>query len=176
TIRIPRGALGIPAAVKDLQASALFLKGRQQHADGTVGHFHLQITASGLDKPAGGSEAELFMKVPDVDTLNTLRKADDQFIVITMRGIGEMEPRNPSNFVALDSQADEFGVPRANVHLTPSAKDNALWATMDKAADDVARLFANGGTMVITENKRDGLGTTHHETGTLWIGTDQNDS
>lgn len=176
TIRIPRGALGIPAAVKDLQASALFLKGRHQHADGTVGHFHLQITASGLDKPTGGSEAELFMKVPDLDTLNALRKADDQFIVITMRGIGEMEPRNPANFVALDSQADEFGVPRANVHLTPSAKDNALWATMDMAANDVAKLFASGGTMVITENKRDGLGTTHHETGTLWIGTDPNDS
>ena len=37
TIRIPRGALAIPAAVKDLQASALFLKGRHAHkkADGT---------------------------------------------------------------------------------------------------------------------------------------------
>ena len=182
TIRIPRGSLGIPAAVKDLQASALFLKGRHIHKkadgtpDGTVGHFHLQITASGLDKPAGGSEAELFMKVPDVDTLNALRKADDQFIIITMRGIGEMEPRNPNSFVALDSQADEFGVPRANVHLTPSPRDNALWATMDKAAADVAKLFAADGTMVVTENKRDGLGTTHHETGTLWIGTNPNDS
>jgi choline dehydrogenase-like flavoprotein len=176
TIRIPRGSLGIPVAVKDLQASALFLKGRHQHTDGTLSHFHLQITASGLDKPAGGSEAELFMKVPDLDTMNTLRKADDQFIVITMRGIGEMEPRNPNNFVALDSQADEFGLPRAIVQLAPSAKDNALWATMDKAADDVAKLFADGGTMVVVENKRDGLGTTHHETGTLWIGTDPNDS
>jgi hypothetical protein len=62
------------------------------------------------------------------------------------------------------------------VQLTPSAKDNALWTTMDKAADDVAKLFADGGTMVVVENKRDGLGTTHHETGTLWIGTDPNDS
>ena len=34
TIRIPRGSLGIPAATKDLQASALFLKGRHKHADG----------------------------------------------------------------------------------------------------------------------------------------------
>lgn len=176
TIRVPRGALGIPPAVKDLQASALFLKGRHQHPDGSVGHFHLQITASGLDKPAGGSEAELFMKVPDVDTLNALRKADDQFVVITIRCIGEMEPRNPNSFIALDPQTDEFGMQRAIVHLTPSAKDNALWATMDKAAADVAKLFAGGGTMVVMENKRDGLGTTHHETGSLWIGTDPNDS
>lgn len=176
TIRVPRGSLGIPAAVKDLQASILFLKGRHKHADGTVGHFHLQITASGLDKPTGGSEAELFMKLPDVDTLNALRKADDQFVVITMRGIGEMEPRNPNSFVAPDSQADEFGLPRAIVQLVPSAKDNALWDAMDKAADDVAKLFADGGTMTVVENRRDGLGTTHHETGTLWIGTDPNDS
>lgn len=176
TIRIPRGALNIPAAVKDLQASALFLKGRHQHADGTVGHFHLQITASGLDKPTAGSEAELFMKIPDLDTLDALRDADDQFIVITMRGIGEMEPRNPNSFVARDAQQDEFGVSRAIVQLSPSAKDNALWDTMDKAAEDVAKLFAGGGTMVVTENKRDGLGTTHHETGTLWIGDNPNDS
>jgi hypothetical protein len=176
TIRIPRGSLGIPSAVKDLQASALFLKGRHQHADGTVGHFHLQITASGLDKPIGGSETELFMKVPDLDSLNVLRNADDQFIVITLRGIGEMEPRNPNSFVALDPQADEFGVPRAIVQLVPSAKDNALWATMDKAAKDVGQLFADGGTMVVVEDRRDGLGTTHHETGTLWLGENPNDS
>jgi choline dehydrogenase-like flavoprotein len=176
TIRIPRGSLGIPSAVKDLQASALFLKGRHQHADGTVGHFHLQITASGLDKPIGGSETELFMKVPDLDSLNVLRNADDQFIVITLRGIGEMEPRNPNSFVALDPQADEFGVPRAIVQLVPSAKDNALWATMDKAAKDVGQLFADGGTMVVVEDRRDGFGTTHHETGTLWLGENPNDS
>jgi len=183
TIRIPRGSLGIPAAVNDLQASALFLKGRHIHKnadgtpDGTVGHFHLQITASGLDKPTGSSEAELFMKVPDLDTFNALRNADDQFIVITLRGIGEMEPRNPDSFVAIDPQADEFGIPRAIVQLAPSAKDNALWATMNQTAKNVAQLFADGGTMVVVEDKpKDGLGTTHHETGTLWLGTDPNDS
>ncbi|ULA62668.1 MAG: hypothetical protein LZF86_50048 [Nitrospira sp.] len=176
TIRIPRSTLGIPAAVRELQASALFLKGRHTHPDGTVGHFHLQITASGLSTPTGSSEAELFMKVPDVDTLTTLRTANDQFIVITMRGIGEMEPRNPNSFVRLDAQTDEFGQPRVFVNLVPSAKDNALWDAMDQAADDVATLFADGGTMVVVEKKRDGLGTTHHETGTLWIGTDPNDS
>jgi len=176
TIRIPRGALGIPAAVKDLQASALFLKGRHQHADGSVGHFHLQITASGLDVRAGNSEAELFMKIPDVDTLGALRKADDQFIVVTMRGIGEMEPRNPNSFVARDPQTDEFGEPRAFVNLAPSAKDDDLWKTMDKAADDVAKLFAGGSSIAVIEKKQDTLGTTHHETGTLWIGTDPNDS
>jgi len=95
---------------------------------------------------------------------------------VTMRGIGEMEPQNPNNFVHLDPQTDEFGVPRAFVSIQPSAKDLALWATMDKAADDVAKLFANSGTMAILENRHDGLGTTHHETGTLWMGDDANTS
>ena len=172
TIRIPRGSLDIPATAKDLQASALFLKGRHQHADGAVGHFHLQITASGLDKPAGNSETELFMKVPDVDSMAALRNADDQFVIITIRGIGEMEPGNSGSSVRLDSQPDEFGVPRAFVSIVPSQKDTDLWATMDRAADDVAKLFANGGTMAVLEKRQDTLGTTHHETGALRMGTD----
>jgi hypothetical protein len=44
---------------------------------------------------------------------------------------------------------------------------------MDKAADDVAKVFANGQTLEILKPiTRDTLGTTHHEAGTLWMGTD----
>ena len=74
-------------------ASALFVKGRHTHPDNSVGHFHLQITAAGLDKPGTDSEAELFKKVPDVDTFAVFRRASDTHIVITIRGIGEMEPQ-----------------------------------------------------------------------------------
>src|SRR3954447_2925048 len=50
TIRVPRTSIaGLAAAVKELQASALFVKGRHQYSqDGSFGHFHLQITAAGL--------------------------------------------------------------------------------------------------------------------------------
>jgi hypothetical protein len=49
TIRIPREALAtLDPAIKELQASALFVKGRHQQTDGSKGHFHLQITAAGL--------------------------------------------------------------------------------------------------------------------------------
>ncbi|HEU5217901.1 MAG TPA: hypothetical protein VFU23_04540, partial [Gemmatimonadales bacterium] len=37
TIRVPREALGISPATRELQASALFVKGRHRHADGTSG-------------------------------------------------------------------------------------------------------------------------------------------
>src|SRR5262249_14414605 len=49
TIRLPRAAIvGLNPAVHELQASALFVKGRHVHPDGLFGHFHLQITAAGL--------------------------------------------------------------------------------------------------------------------------------
>src|ERR1051325_1913005 len=74
TIRIPRASLppGLPTA---LASSALFVKGKAERAPGDFGFFHLQITASGLDKPTTDSEAELFKKVPEVDLLDAARQA-----------------------------------------------------------------------------------------------------
>jgi choline dehydrogenase-like flavoprotein len=182
---------------KELQASALFLKGR--HAiGGKGGHFHLQITASGLGPLGADSEAELFKKVPDIDGFEPFRAADDKSVVITIRGIGEMEPLNPNSFVRLDPETDEDGINRAFVSIQPSANDLTVWNAMDKATDEVAKVFANGlpfevftarGVMKAdtgtdlskiqpyTPNddpnnpgRRDSLGSTHHEGGTLRMG------
>jgi hypothetical protein len=192
TIRIPRAALPIDPAIKELQASALFVKGRHTHADGTSGHFHLQITASGLGASGADSEAELFKKIPDIDALDAFRAADDSHVVITLRGIGEMEAQNPNSRITLDPELDEFGVRRAFVSIAPTEKDLALWEAMDKAADQTAQLFAGGqpyevltlqGAKKVSTNdslrdvfpyagRRDALGTTHHEAGVLWMGDD----
>jgi choline dehydrogenase-like flavoprotein len=72
--------------------------------------------------------------------------------------------------------------------------DAALWDRMDELADEVALIFAGGSAFeILTDNdgaipiaagatkaalkaampyvrRRDGLGTTHHESGTLWMG------
>ena len=223
TIRVPRTSIGsLSPAVKALQASALFVKGRYEHADKTIGHFHLQITAAGLEKPDNGtdSEAELFKKVPDIDTFERFKGATDDHIVITMRGIGEMHPQNPDNFVRLDPEPDEYGVNRAFVAVgdpndpgqkaanPKTFKDAELWDALDRASDDVARVFANGQgfevllgddktwkkvapdadlsapdalpytykTGQIGSGRRDGLGTTHHEAGPLWMGDDPTQS
>src|SRR5207244_12478661 len=67
----------LPAAVNALQSSALLLKGRHRFTgpdgklDGTVGHFHLQITASGLGNTDTNSEAELFQKDRKSTRLNS---------------------------------------------------------------------------------------------------------
>jgi choline dehydrogenase-like flavoprotein len=197
-IRVPRNSLpgNLP---QELMASALFVKGRHRFADNSFGHFHLQITAAGLGSLGTDSEAELFKKIPDIDTFDAFNNAHDQAVVITIRGIGEMQPSNPANGVQLDPETDESGVQRCLVSLpdpsqpaTPqSQKDRELWDAMDQASDQVARLFANGndfeiftggGPIKVTANadlravlpyspgRRDGIGTTHHEAGSLAMG------
>ena len=100
---------------------------------------------AGLD-----SEAELFKKIPDIDTFDAHKNATDTHVVITIRGIGEMEPKQDADFgnsVTLDlnsQQNDEFQTRRAFVNLQPSARDAELWSAMDTASDDVAKIFANG--------------------------------
>ena len=173
TIRIPRTSLTfLDNSIKELQASALFIKGRVTHADGTTSHYHHQITAAGLGVVGTDSEAELFKIIPDIDGFDALKSANDSHIVITIRGIGEMEAMNPQNFVRLDNEQDEYGMQRAFVNIAASPKDMDTWNAMDKTADDIANALANGQALEIIGKQRDGLGTTHHEVGTLWMGDD----
>jgi choline dehydrogenase-like flavoprotein len=178
-VRVPRASIaGLSTSTSELQASALFVKCRAKKPNGDLlGHFHLQITATGGGTTVG-SEDELFKKVPDVDFFDQLQTSTDTHVAIAIRGIGEMEAadfNNPgvhASRVELDPQNDEYNVRRANVTLTASQRDNDLWTVMDATMAQVAAIFANGAPMETIQSNRDGLGTTHHETGTLWIGTD----
>jgi choline dehydrogenase-like flavoprotein len=215
TFRMPREALKtLDPSVKALQVSALFVKG--QHAftgadgspDGTTGHFHFQVVASGLGSVGSNAEAELFQKIPDVDTVNQHLHASDSHVVITVRGIGEMQPGNSASNVTPDrnpAQVD-FGERKAWVNLQPSTKDLQLWEAMDKASDELAVQLANGHKVDVLHpvsgaelkkgvdaatlasevphktrdqdpnGRRDPLGSTHHEAGTLRMGEDPNAS
>jgi len=172
--RMPRAV--VPAlAGRDLQASALFVKCRKTHADGSVNHFHLQITASGM-KDLGkilNSDAELFQKIPDIDMLDTFRQADEDTIVMMVRAVGELQAGNAGNRVSLSDVGDEFSRRRAFVSINATANDFETWAAMDHASDQVRNIFAAiAGALDLTAaaDRRDGLGTTHHEGGTLWMG------
>jgi choline dehydrogenase-like flavoprotein len=168
--RLPRAAFpGL--GNRDLQASALFVKCRTTpHPDGTVSHFHLQITASGLKGLDTNSEAELFQKVPDVDTIDVLRLADEDSVVVNVRGVGEIQPGNAQNRVTLAGETDEFQIPRAFVSINLTQNDNDTWDAMDAAADQLRQIFAAPAGAVDIARNRDGLGTTHHEGGTLRVG------
>jgi len=215
TFRVPREAFTpLDPKLRALQSSALFMKGQHQFKkpDGSpdgVGHFHFQITATGLDAVNTNSEAELFQKIPDIDMLEGHLNASDTHVVITIRAIGEMETDNPASNITrdLDPRQVDFGERKVFVNLNASARDLQLWEAMDTASDQLAAEFANGkkidiltgnggrmiapgvnastyavhvphrikdasGQLVNNPDRRDGLGTTHHEAGTLRMGDD----
>src|SRR6266852_2704770 len=208
TIRVPVASLAsLPASTQtSLQASALFVKGKATVA-GEDRFFHLQITASGLNKLGQDSEAELFKKIPDTEQLDAMLRAGDTQVVITLRGIGEMTPQNPDSFVRLSTTKTEDSRAIAEVTLADvktgtsntaqSNVDKQTWDAMDALADEVALIFANGQPFEILmtkegktvpmaagataadlraahpyANRRDAEGSTHHDAGTLWMGTD----
>jgi choline dehydrogenase-like flavoprotein len=196
TIRIPRTALaGLANVPLALQAGALFCKCRHPFGN-EFSYFHMQITAAGLGALGTDSEAELFKLIPDIDTLDRFTSASDTHVVITIRSIGEMQPQNANSFVRPDPEIDDvFGDQRAFVQLQPTARDDQLWQAMDTAADQTALVFAGGGayevqtqaqppvfvtvaagqpasTVLTRAQRQDGMGTTHHEAGTLRMGDD----
>jgi hypothetical protein len=105
-------------------------------------------------------------------------------VVITVRGIGEMQPLNPDNKITLAAERDEFNMRRAFDQLgnpadparagesAQTANDHNLWAAIDTAAAHVRSVLTNSGPFDDLGQVRDGLGTTHHEAGTLRMGID----
>lgn len=212
TIRVPRAAVAAnlpPTALTSLQCSALLVKGKAPNGRS----FHFQITASGLNKLGLDSEAELFKKIPTLEHLNDMLRANDDTVVITIRGIGDMTPRNPDSFIDLSALETDFGRPKAVVHLgnakaspqddpgSPQTQnDRTTWDFMDAVSDKVALIFAgdqpfeilaSAGTVIPVpagpkaqrlaalgafKNRRDDLGTTHHDAGTLRMGDDVADA
>ena len=201
TIRVPRASFGaaldanLHPELKELAVSAMFVKGIHTHGNGTLGHFHVQITASAVGDLEMNSEAELFKKIPDIDGLDPFKGMTDNWIVITLRGIGEMvgdktSPDPKSRITLGGSQGNfDYGEPRALVRFDPGDKDLTLWDVMDAAIDTLSLMFADGDpqsvqylsgggggvwqrTPASASARRDKLSSTHHEGGTLWMGND----
>ena len=198
TVRITRAALGLPSAPSGLETAALIVRGAAP-AGGRNRQFHLQVTAAA--SPGSNPESNMFTAIPDIDHYDQIRAGQDpNWVVIILRGIGEMggdqtvaPPQGPKdlakswvNLAQNSDQLDEYNMPRAWVNLVPTTADGVLWDTMDKAAGDLALKLAGGRAANIQyfyDNAwraappppgkvRDGIGTTHHEAGTLWMGTD----
>ena len=206
TIRVPRSAIAAnlpPITIPSLQCSALLVKGRAPNGR----TFHFQITASGLQKIGVDAEAELFKKIPSLEHFQDMLRATDDTVVITIRGIGDMTPRNPDSFIDLSGTELDFGRPKAVVHLgnakaspgeflgsADTQNDRTTWDAMDAVADKIALIFAGAepfdilagpnrtisvpaGTrpqrlaaLAAFKGRRDDLGTTHHDAGTMRMG------
>ncbi len=191
TVRIKRTALGLPAAPpSDFETTAFLVRGTAQ---GRRFHFQVVAAASGGANP----EKNLFEQVPDVEIQDQIRaNQDPTWITLVFRGIGEMEssrtldPDPARSWIDLSSETDQFGLRRAYVNLVRTASDTSLWRDMDKAAFDLATALAGGPGNIEYWNGpanswqpippaidpqtggfwRDGLGSTHHEAGTLFSG------
>jgi hypothetical protein len=191
-VRIKRSAVGLPTPATDLETTALIVRGE------SLGRrFHLQVTAAAI---AGTNpEANMWSMVPDIEFFDSmLANQDPNWIVITLRGIGEMEDRRSLNpdpgrsWIDLSPETDRWGVRRAYVNLVASAQDQQLWTAMDRAAFDLATAMAGGAQNIqyLTPSGwqsnrpqpdangkgfwQDKLGTTHHEAGTLFMGAPGN--
>jgi choline dehydrogenase-like flavoprotein len=185
-VRVHRSAL--PPVPGHVQTAALLVRGAAPS-----GRFHIQVTAS---TSRAGSDALLFTMVPDIDLLGQqLANTDPDWITITLRVIGEMRgdrtssvPNPGTSWVNLSPhESDEFGVPRAYVQIILGPDDAQTWEAMDQAAIALAQAVAgspgkiqylyDGGWQLqpfpldrpFPEWHR-GLGTTYHESGTLWMG------
>src|SRR4051794_32835762 len=141
--------------------------------------------------------------------MDAMLRATDDTVVITIRGIGEMTPRNPDSFIDLSTTDTDFGRPKAVVALGNSKDspqhfpgspetnaDRATWDEMDAVSNKIALIFAGNEPFEILAsansvipiaagttaqrlaalgaftNRRDDLGTTHHDAGTLRMGDD----
>ena len=154
TIRVPKKSIEAnlpPSALTSLQVSALLVKGKA--ANGRT--YHFQITASGLNPLGVDSEAELFKKIPTLEHLQDMLRATDDTVVITIRGIGDMTPRNPDSFVELSTSETDFDRPKAVVSVgnakakpqdfpgsAQTNNDRATWDEMDAVSNKIALIFA----------------------------------
>ena len=188
TVRIQRSAL--PQLPGHVQTAAMLVRGAAPS-----GRFHLQITAS---TSRSGSDDLLFRMIPDIDQLNQhLANTDPNWITLTLRGIGEMGgdkaspvPNSGGNWINLSPwENDEFGVPRAYVQIQTASRDIQTWQAMDQAAVSLAQGIAGSPSQIQYHYDgswqsvpfplsrpfpewHQGLGTTYHESGTLWMGDD----
>jgi GMC oxidoreductase len=160
----------------ELQTAAFLVRGKTED-----GHFHLQVTAAA--DPNQNPDQFLFSMIPDIDQFKRILAAQTrESVAVTFQGCAETKGvkdqpiRNPAlRWIDLSSETDEFGFRRAFVNLAINNAEARLWKAMDKVTTELARKLANNDDrkiQIVSPTTRDGLGTTYHESGTLWMGDD----
>ena len=156
-----------------LQTGAVLVRGSTPQ-----GKFHLQITASA---DVGNSDALLYSMIPDIDQLDAiLANQKSGTVSLTLRGESQMigdttspVPNANGRWINLSPfESDEFGVPRAFVQFTTTPGEEALANAMNAAIVKLAKSLGATSPTEIQGPFRDPLGSTYHEAGTLWMGTD----
>lgn len=181
-------------------ADLLQLASLHVQCEGKHGTYQYQLyAATNIDGP----DDNMYKMVPDLDIQREIASEfDDQSISFVLRSSGEVKGgrkaplKDPTfDFVDLASDADfdrEFGHRRAWVQFrTADGKDHSndpIWQEMHDTGHAIARALANGGKLEYgnVNGKTDfslpafstqqGVGTTFHDSGTLWMGDDPDTS
>jgi choline dehydrogenase-like flavoprotein len=183
TVTIPRSELGLGPPTQ-LETGMVLIRGSVPVTGGNH-HFHLQVIAA--SNLASSPDSQVFTQIPDVDLLNDLIQAQSpDTIIMVLRAVGELSgdktmtppdgPKDPSkSWVDLTKDPNnlEFGTTRrAWVNLVTNADDDSVRLAMNQAAIDLAKKIAiNPANVVVKSQVNDPLGSTHHEAGTLWMGS-----
>lgn len=195
TVRVKRSAMGL-GGLSTLEQGGAIIRG-EITLGGVKRRYHYQVLASA--EIGKNPEGAMWTMVPDIDLLgNLLANQSPDWVSIVFRGLGEMDgdqrsgPGSVTSFVNLTNagdaaQSDENLSRRAWVNFTPTTNDYAAWKILARGAVDIAaRLGKAAGDVQYLYNDtwndapppdpfnttKDQLGTTHHEAGTLWMGTD----
>jgi choline dehydrogenase-like flavoprotein len=159
-----------------LETAALLVRGATPQ-----GKFQIQVTASADE--TGNSDELLYAMIPDIDQLDTLLAMQDSgWISFAFRGASELKgdkttpvPNGSGHWINLSPfESDEFGISRAYVQFNPNNQERALASAMENCMVSLANALASGNQNDLQMNppQRDPLGSTYHESGTLWMGTD----
>jgi choline dehydrogenase-like flavoprotein len=159
-----------------LQTGAVLVRGATPQ-----GKFQIQVTASA--DAGGNSDALLYSMVPDIDQLDALlAMQQSDWVSFAFRAASELKgdkttavPNPQGHWIDLSPfERDEFGMPRAYVQFKPNAAEQNLASAMENCMVGLAQALANGNPndLQMSNPQRDPLGSTYHESGTLWMGTD----
>lgn len=174
---------------EDLQQAAIHLQCEGQH--GTYQYQFYALTNS------NGPEDNMYRMVPDLSIRALIAKGfQSDKIRIVMRASGEVKGGrsqpvgNPGfDYIDLAGEADrdaEFGHRRAWVQFNRGDHgDDAIWTEMHDTGHAIARQLAGNGPLEYKNNiqghadyslgavkRQQGMGTTFHDAGTLWMGSD----
>jgi len=179
TVRVPRAAY--PDLPDRLQISCTYLEGTHRPPGGKSADardFHVHLMAASNPKPAE-AVADLYRLIPDsFDQEFLTQLSDAEHIGFLVHCLGEWRGElTGASRVTVDKKG------RPGVRIVPSAADLALEKAMEKAADALVGLLANGQTPQYWDkgwisgpppNRRKKL--LVHESGTLLMGNTPADS
>ena len=158
-VRVKRTAISAAGTLPtQLQAAAMLIRGSTAE-----GKFHLQVTASA--DIGGDPDKLLFSMIPDVDQIDGLLAMEtSDTISIWFRGVSEAKgdtttsvPSAAVSFINLSPfESDEFGVPRAFVHIQHT-NDTSLADAMDLAVKRLATTLDKDAEIVSHRQRSGGL-------------------